>query len=115
MDALPLLVVALLSLSLVLLASSSNPNPRPNLSRAYHRAPRRFAADLIRDLNLFPGGIDGSADEIEGGGGGLSSSPRIMEKKLNLEILGDIGSDVSVEELGHHAGYYRLEHTHAAK
>lgn len=51
---------------------------------------------------------DGTENEIKDG-------PRIVEKKLNLKVLGDIGSDVSVEELGHHAGYYRLEHTHAAK
>lgn len=111
MDSFPLF--AFVSLSL-LLASSANPNPSPR--RPYHRAPRRFAADLIGDLNLFPGelrGIDGSEREINEEDS--SSGPRLVEKKLNLEIIGDSGSDVSVEELGHHAGYYRLEHTHAAK
>lgn len=105
-------LLTLLFLSLLLGSSGNpNPNPSPNRSRPYHRAPRRFAADLIRDLNLFPAlqhGSDGTEHEIDDG-------PRIVEKKLNLEVLGDIGSDVSVEELGHHAGYYRLEHTHAAK
>lgn len=44
-----------------------------------------------------------------------SSAPRLVERKLSLDILGDAGPEVPVEELGHHAGYYSLEHTHAAK
>ncbi|OAY68128.1 Serine carboxypeptidase 3 [Ananas comosus] len=49
-------------------------------------------------------------DAIEG-----FSSPRLVERRLRLPILGDIGSEISVEQLGHHAGYYRLEHTHGAR
>ncbi|XP_058099119.1 serine carboxypeptidase-like isoform X1 [Magnolia sinica] len=69
---------------------------------------RQFAENLIRSLNLIPG-IPEVESEIDPPG------PRLVERKLDLEILGEIDSDVSVEELGHHAGYYRLENTHAAR
>ncbi|KAK1321362.1 Serine carboxypeptidase-like [Acorus calamus] len=65
-------------------------------------------------LNLrpgFPDVLESETDDIIGGDDG----PRLIERRLDLEIRGDSGSDASVEELGHHAGYYRLEHTHAAR
>nr|XP_010920652.1 serine carboxypeptidase-like [Elaeis guineensis] len=101
--------LALVVLLLLLLPSSVNPRRSPR--RAYPRSPFRFAEDLIRDLNLQP-----VIQEIEGEQKGDDfSSPRLVEKRLNLEILGESGSEIPIEQLGHHAGYYRLEHTHAAK
>ncbi|KAM0953570.1 putative carboxypeptidase C [Dioscorea sansibarensis] len=99
-------VLLILSISSLLPASSEKPNPK-----FYPRSSRRFAEALIRDLNLIPEiqEIDGQipADDQWG--------PRLVEKKLNLDILGDIGSGISILELGHHAGYYSLNHTHAAR
>ncbi|WOL08444.1 hypothetical protein Cni_G17197 [Canna indica] len=89
------------------LSSSSNPNPR----RAYPRNLFRSAESLIRDLNLLPG-IQQLGAEIEVKD---PLSPRLVERRLDLRILGESGSEIPVEQLGHHAGYYRLEHTHAAK
>ncbi|KAK1284976.1 Serine carboxypeptidase-like [Acorus calamus] len=97
-----LLLFCFLSISSTL-PSSANPNFVP-----------KSAEDLIRALNLrpgFPDVLESETEDIIGGGDG----PRLIEKRLDLEIRGDSGSDASVEELGHHAGYYRLEHTHAAR
>lgn len=107
----PLLLLSFVFLLLLLLLHSANPNPSPNTRRAYSRRPIRFAEELIGDLNLLPG-----IEEVEGGDAieGFSS-PRLVERRLRLPILGDIGSEISVEQLGHHAGYYRLEHTHGAR
>lgn len=99
-------VLLFLSISSLLPSSSQNPNPKN-----YPRSSRRFAEALIRDLNLIPGiqEIDGQIPEND------QRNPRLVEKKLNLDILGDIGSGISIQELGHHAGYYSLNHTHAAR
>ncbi|KAG9445144.1 hypothetical protein H6P81_016484 [Aristolochia fimbriata] len=70
--------------------------------------PRNFAENLIRSLNLLPG-ISDVEDET------YSRGPRLVEKRVKLEISGEPGRGVSVEQLGHYAGYYRLEHTHAAR
>ncbi|KAG6483391.1 hypothetical protein ZIOFF_060036 [Zingiber officinale] len=79
--------------------------------RARARSLFRSAESLIRDLNLLPG-IQELGAEIEAEN---LSSPRLVERRLSLPILGQSGSEVPVEQLGHYAGYYRLEHTHAAK
>ncbi|XXG75125.1 hypothetical protein AAC387_Pa07g3705 [Persea americana] len=100
MASVPLLF--LLSLTLLFLPSS------PQLLRNPLR-PRKFAETLITSLNLLPGIPRIEDDHLD------LSGPRLVERKLDLEILGDSGSDVSIENLGHHAGYYRLERTHAAK
>eukprot|EP00262_Sarcandra_glabra_P016595 TRINITY_DN545_c0_g1_i1.p1 TRINITY_DN545_c0_g1~~TRINITY_DN545_c0_g1_i1.p1 ORF type:complete len:499 (-),score=77.72 TRINITY_DN545_c0_g1_i1:189-1685(-) len=93
---------------LVSLHSSTYSLQTPFSSRSSPRNSYKFAENLIRDLNLLPTNpeIDEASD---------STGPRLVEKKLNLNINGEIGSNLSVEDLGHHAGYYRLEHTHAAR
>ncbi|KAJ3682751.1 hypothetical protein LUZ60_012978 [Juncus effusus] len=83
-------------------------------SDAYSHS-NQFAEKLIRDLNLFPD-VSGSQGSIEGGGEvEKNSGPVLVEKRINLPILGDSGSNVTLEELGHHAGYYSLNSTHAAR
>ncbi|KAK9126607.1 hypothetical protein Scep_015453 [Stephania cephalantha] len=42
-----------------------------------------------------------------------SSSSSIVEKRFTFYSLGDSGA--SVEDLGHHAGYYRIKHSYAAR
>ncbi|KAJ8751463.1 hypothetical protein K2173_016677 [Erythroxylum novogranatense] len=65
---------------------------------------------LIRRLNLFPKhGINLVRDDDES----LQSVSGIVEKQVELRILGDPGS--SVQDLGHHACYYRLPHTVGAR
>ncbi|PIN07301.1 Serine carboxypeptidases (lysosomal cathepsin A) [Handroanthus impetiginosus] len=71
--------------------------------------PKTQAEKLIRALNLFP------RNEVNNHAGQdykLRTS-RIVEKKFKFPFLGDSGA--SVEDLGHHAGYYRLLHTKDAR
>nr|GMD22679.1 serine carboxypeptidase-like [Ipomoea batatas] len=67
---------------------------------------KRRAEKMIRQLNLFP------LHDLNRGSGhspAETDSPRLVEKQLKLKVLGDSGA--SVEDLGHHAGYYRLPDT----
>ncbi|CAA6669367.1 unnamed protein product [Spirodela intermedia] len=98
----------LIYLSLFFSLSSSSANSR--FRDGFASSSRRLAVDLIRGLNLLP-----DAGEVETEVEADTGGPRLVEKKLNLEILGVSGSNNSIEDLGHHAGYYRLEHTHAAR
>lgn len=45
---------------------------------------------------------------------GLTGGRRIVEKKLKFPGF-DVGTGFSVDDLGHHAGYYKLDHTHDAR
>ncbi|ESW04316.1 hypothetical protein PHAVU_011G085000 [Phaseolus vulgaris] len=65
------------------------------------------AEKLIRSLNLFP---KEPFNSIEGDHEGFVPG-KIVEKKFSF--LGDSGP--SVEDLGHHAGYYSLPHSKAAR
>ncbi|XP_051134283.1 serine carboxypeptidase-like [Andrographis paniculata] len=71
--------------------------------------PRTQAQKLIRSLNLFPQQEVNHHFGDEYG----SDKSRIVEKRLNFHPLGDSGA--SVQDLGHHAGYYKLPHTKAAR
>nr|GMD25401.1 serine carboxypeptidase-like [Ipomoea batatas] len=85
---------------LVLVSSPGQANGEDN-SMAKRRAEK-----MIRQLNLFP-----LHDLNRGSGRSLAEadSPRLVEKQLKLKLLGDSGA--TVEDLGHHAGYYRLPAT----
>ncbi|XP_020233548.1 serine carboxypeptidase-like [Cajanus cajan] len=70
------------------------------------------AKKLIRDLNLFP------HDDVNVVLTAANSSlqPRkIVEKRLRFPNLVGSDSEPSVEDLGHHAGYYPIKHSHAAR
>ncbi|KAM3374212.1 serine carboxypeptidase-like [Capsicum galapagoense] len=71
--------------------------------------PITMAEKLIRQLNLFP------KHEINKAIGdyGAVTDQSLFEKKLNLSYIGDSGA--TVQDLGHHAGYYRLPHTKDAR
>ncbi|CAA7390845.1 unnamed protein product [Spirodela intermedia] len=79
------------------------------------RLPKAQAERLIRELNLFP--RDASArtlDTLQD-----DNEKRIVERRFQFPGLegtrnGGLG-DVAVEDLGHHAGYYRLAHSHDAR
>ena len=66
------------------------------------------AEKLIRALNLFPkdvanAGIDNLTVETS----------KLVEKQFRFPVLGAPGP--SVQEFGHHAGYYKLPHAKAAR
>jgi serine carboxypeptidase-like clade 4 len=70
--------------------------------------PKLQAENLIRGLNLFPKHSINTPENdphfVHG---------NIVEKEFTFPGLVDSGP--SVEELGHHAGYYRLPHSKAAR
>ncbi|KAK4408995.1 Serine carboxypeptidase-like 48 [Sesamum angolense] len=73
------------------------------------RFPKTQAEKLIRALNLFPK-HEGSQHPSQDYNLGAS---RIVEKRLKFPLLGNSGD--SVQDLGHHAGYYKLQHTKDAR
>ncbi|CAN1238337.1 Serine carboxypeptidase-like 49 [Linum grandiflorum] len=72
------------------------------------------ADKFIRDLNLFPKhdvNIIQRPDEAQS-----PTLKKLVEKPLRFpNLLGNATDDVSVEDLGHHAGYFNIEHSYAAK
>ncbi|KAL2937226.1 Serine carboxypeptidase-like 49 [Bienertia sinuspersici] len=69
------------------------------------------AKKSITDLNLFPtksANIINSFDVYSHGG------PRIVEKRFKFPNFFD-PNGASIEELGHHAGYYQIENSHDAR
>ncbi|KAK6163419.1 hypothetical protein DH2020_000283 [Rehmannia glutinosa] len=78
-------------------------------SSSSYKFPKTQAEKLIRALNLFPKHEVNHhpSEEYEFG------ASRIVEKRLKFPLLGDSGA--SVQELGHHAGYYKLPHSKDAR
>jgi len=74
------------------------------------RFPRSTAVDLIRALNLHP--ADASPRPVPADGAPAPAGT-LVERPIRLAALAGEGS--SVEDLGHHAGYYRLPNTHDAR
>eukprot|EP00253_Pinus_taeda_P033117 PITA_33117 len=62
---------------------------------------------VIKELNLIPGIAEPEEENDVG--------RRLVERSINLNINGDSEKNASLEELGHHAGYFRLKDTHAAR
>ncbi|KAL9413212.1 hypothetical protein AB3S75_041810 [Citrus x aurantiifolia] len=102
------------SLFIFCLASSFSYAAYPNnnqvslTSTAY--LPKLQAEKLIRGLNLFP---KSSVNTAAAGDHASVSAPKLVEKQLSLNPLGDPGP--SVQEFGHHAGYYTLPHSQSAR
>lgn len=74
-------------------------------TKAY--TPKQEAEKLIRSLNLFP---RETVNIVHGHHAGFVPG-KIVEKKFSL--FGDSGP--SIEELGHHVGYYSLPHSKSAR
>ncbi|KAL0320202.1 UNVERIFIED_CONTAM: Serine carboxypeptidase-like 49 [Sesamum radiatum] len=80
------------------------------LLRAPPRLPSVSAERLIRDLNLFPKqSINIVDDDVR-----FFDTPKIVERRFKFPNLVD-PSGVSAEDLGHHAGYYQIQHSHGAR
>ncbi|KAK9168616.1 hypothetical protein Syun_000756 [Stephania yunnanensis] len=78
-----------------------------NLSSATLVLPKSQAETLIRQLNLLPTDADPVLDDRS-----VLSDKKIVEKRFRLPNLDE---GISVEDLGHHAGYYKLPHSHDAR
>lgn len=78
--------------------------------------PSSRAGNLIRELNLFPK-LD--ANVIDGDDSTLTAAegPSIVERNFRFpNILADAGdSSDAVQDLGHHAGYYKLPKSQGAR
>ncbi|XP_071734032.1 serine carboxypeptidase-like [Rutidosis leptorrhynchoides] len=91
----------------LLLASLS---PATVISLTESRLPSIQAKQLITDLNLFPKHSVNIAVDVAVS----NRSKLIVEKPFKFPNF--VGADnVSVEELGHHAGYYQIQHSHDAQ
>ena len=69
---------------------------------------------MIRDFNLFP---EHDINIVEDDAGLRSSSVQqktIVERRLEFPNFAN-PNGASVADLGHHAGYYQIEHSHAAR
>ncbi|KAF5808982.1 putative carboxypeptidase C [Helianthus annuus] len=72
--------------------------------------PSTFAEKMIREFNLFPErSVNVVEDESD-----VVSEKKLVEKRFVFPNFVD-SSGASVEELGHHAGYYKIEHSYAAR
>ena len=92
-----------LSLSFLLLLLTSPFSCAKHANNHHH-----LAEKLIRSLNLFP------TDSINIASPDPSFvAQKIVEKSFCFPSLNNSG--VSVEDLGHHAGYYSLPHSKAAR
>ncbi|XP_073274147.1 serine carboxypeptidase-like [Primulina huaijiensis] len=71
-------------------------------------SPKKEAENLIRSRNLFPKHAmnQGSVEDTEFK---FDTVSRIVEKKFKFPFILDSGEPVP-EDLGHHAGYYKLQH-----
>jgi len=77
--------------------------------------PKLQAERLIKQLNLFPKYPYNHRDHHENGADGFEE-PRLVEWRFKISELGlDTDSETTVENLGHHAGYYRLPHSKDAR
>lgn len=85
--------------------SSKDDNLSPLTRREY---PITQVERMIRGLNLFP-----ELDVNINGDEPADSEPKLVEKRIRLPILSDTGA--TVENLGHHAGYFKLPHSRNAR
>ncbi|CAL5407910.1 unnamed protein product [Camellia sinensis] len=74
------------------------------------RLPSLQGEKLIRELNFFPKESINIVDPNDVSAAPVA--PRIVEKRFKFPNFAD--PDVSVEDLGHHAGYSTIQHSHAA-
>ncbi|KAL2525887.1 Serine carboxypeptidase-like 49 [Abeliophyllum distichum] len=78
------------------------------------RPPMFRAEKLIRELNLFPNEPINVVDLDRDNTRHFSSGPNIVEWRVKFPNLVD-PSGSSIEDLGHHAGYYHIQRSHAAR
>ena len=116
MESLNFICVFLLSLVVISHARISD-NPYLNFERS--NFPSAQAEKMIRELNLFPKSEVNVIDGGDDGVGAISESgynKRIVERKFRFpNVVGDEEESFTVDDLGHHAGYYKIEHSHDAR
>lgn len=108
-SAFPSIILSFLFLILPFLSATYAINDEPLHLSSTAYLPKLQAEKLIRGLNLFP------TDDVNVATHNPSfPSEAIVEKSFKFPLVGgSLGP--SVEELGHHAGYYQLPHSKSAK
>ncbi|KAI7735992.1 hypothetical protein M8C21_022404 [Ambrosia artemisiifolia] len=76
--------------------------------------PSTIAKQMIRDFNLFPQHSVNIVDDDHLLPSLTVGENNLVEKRLKFPDFVDLNG-VSVDDLGHHAGYYQIEHSHAAR
>ncbi|KAF3454922.1 hypothetical protein FNV43_RR05370 [Rhamnella rubrinervis] len=107
-------ILSFLLLLLLPLFSSATKFPSNDHIDLYSIAsfPKLQAEKLISDLNLFPDDdINLAAHVVHDPS---SETSKIVEKRFEFPSI-RASSGPSVQDLGHHAGYYRLPHSKAAR
>eukprot|EP00249_Psilotum_nudum_P000016 c10095_g1_i1 orf=1-324(-) len=84
--------------------SLAMPVPWPYISS---RFPQAQAERFIKALNLLPGVAQIGYDDMD--------ESSLVERRIHIDVKGNSGSSFSNEELGQHAGYYKLKNTHASR
>nr|XP_043633918.1 serine carboxypeptidase-like [Erigeron canadensis] len=94
----------------------------PILSLDSPSFPFTQAKNMIRDLNLFPQRSVNIVDDNNDArlktslSSAAASDSKLVEKRFKFpNIIVDGTKDVSVDDLGHHAGYYQIQHSHDAR
>nr|APR64442.1 Serine carboxypeptidase precursor family protein [Populus tomentosa] len=110
--------LSVILLSVIVISHARIPeNPYLNLERS--NLPSVQAGKMIRELNLFPKSEVNVIDGGDDGVGAISESgynKRIVERKFRFpNVVGDEEESFTVDDLGHHAGYYNIEHSHDAR
>ncbi|OAY38893.1 serine carboxypeptidase-like [Manihot esculenta] len=102
----------LLLLSFVAISRARFPDDRGPFLRSTF--PSVNAEKLIRELNLFP---EKDVNIVRDGDASLRDGrKRIVEKRFRFpNVVEEEYVGVSVEDLGHHAGYYKIASSHAAR
>lgn len=101
-----------LLLSFVAISRARFPDDRGPFLRSTF--PSVNAEKLIRELNLFP---EKDVNIVRYGDASLRDGrKRIVEKRFRFpNVVEEEYGGVSVEDLGHHAGYYKIANSHAAR
>lgn len=77
--------------------------------------PQKQAEKLIRGLNLFPELDVNIVPDHHHPASSSADAPAIVETSFRFPFLDSNSSGVTAQDLGHHAGYYRLAHTKGAR
>ncbi|KAH7537131.1 serine carboxypeptidase-like [Ziziphus jujuba] len=101
-------------LLLLILSPFSSATFMDGMGLARSSFPSIQAKRLIKDLNLFPEHDVNVIDSADSIASSANESKKIVEKRFKMPNLVESGG-VSVEDLGHHAGYYKIEHSNAAR
>ncbi|KAK1409627.1 hypothetical protein QVD17_36155 [Tagetes erecta] len=102
----------MLVLTVLFLFTSIASSSTTTISLENPTSPSTLAKKLISNFNLFPDRSVNIVEEVDG----LRSSTenKLVEKRFKFPNFVD-PKGASIDDLGHHAGYYKIEHSHAAR